>query len=253
MADEKRDLYRSLKHSRGVLVLFSYVALIGMEVVGAVWFVSLVMRLFTATMTDSQRLNTIIVAVVILLGFVLGGVILYRVIRSMADVIEVLMDTREEARHTGQSVEHQLLPLVNGLERLVRMPEAERAKRWEDQQAGLADDELARAHQAVLDAVQREYWHQAEKLAKDLCRRFPASPQAERIAGEIAKAKQERRGQLFDQVRAAGRRADWDALGRVRDRLVAFASDAELPPCGKTALEMVQEIRERKREYPALP
>jgi hypothetical protein len=229
MDKSAREQYKSLRKIKGLLTFSSRVSLIGLHLLAAVWFGHYLYILLTVNQTDTQRIGTVIVGLVGMGAFAMAGFILYLLLRSMAEIIELLFDTRDEAVRTKEVVEDQLLPIMFGIERQAGMPEAERAKRWGQREKQEAEDSVGHAHGAVRDALQREWWRQAEKLAEDLRRKFPDSDEAKGIDKEIVRAKAKRKAMLFDQAEAAGQRNDWDALGRVRDRLCAFAGDDLLP------------------------
>jgi hypothetical protein len=148
------------------------------------------------------------VALITLGGFGLAGWVAGRLVRALADLIEVFADGAEAAWRTSELVELRLIPALGRIaETLDRVQPPDR------------DQEKARLISAVRRALADHQFGQAERLVQAFARDYPGSSEASMLVGELAEGRQAIVDDLRAQLDAA--RASGDAHGVIdlRDAL----------------------------------
>lgn len=156
-----------------------------------------------AQFTWGERRVMAIVALITLGGFGLAGWMAARLLRTGAELIDAVVDGVEATERTAELIERHMVPALNRVATALERP-----------QAASRDDELLRAAQAIMGAIQARRWDQAERLIDAFRRDYPGSSHTARLATELDEA----RRALVDELRARLESArESDDLGGVID------------------------------------
>lgn len=193
--------YQSLRASRLTFARAAPLVRFGLFSVGVSVFLDQVRPLVSdGQFTWGERRLMGIVAVVTLGGFGLAAWLAGQLLKTIAELIEVVIDGAEAVVETGHLVETQMVPSLSraaaALERLAEAPLA---------------DGLDRAASAVRRTILEGKWGRAEQLMQALS---PRDPEFASLAAELARAKQVEADDLQGRLSAA--RAADDA-GKVMD------------------------------------
>lgn len=211
MAGNARGIsrYQSLRDSRVVLARMAPLVRLGLFGLGVSLFLDQVRPMISdAQFTWGERRVMGLVALITLGGFGLAGWVAGRLVRALADLIEVFADGAEAAWRASELVELHLVPTLSRIsERLDRVQPADH------------DQEKARLISAVRRALADGQFGQAERLVQAIVRDYPGSSEASMLVGELAEARQAIVDDLRAQLDAARVAGDPEGVIEARDVL----------------------------------
>jgi hypothetical protein len=159
----------------------------GLFSVGISIFLDQAMPLLSdAQFTWGERRVMGLVAVITLGGFAVAGWLAARLLKTAAELIDVIVDGVEATERTAELLERHMVPALNRA-----------AAALERSQPAPRDDALVRAAQAVRRAIQARRFDQAERLIQAFRRDHPGAADADALALELDEA----RRALIDELR----------------------------------------------------
>src|SRR5579864_4550183 len=217
MTDHPRDpsRYESLRASHRALATMGPLVGIGLFACGVVLFLQQVGDLFSdAQLTWGEQRVTAIVAVVTLGGFALGGWVASRLLRVLAELIDVLVEQAESAGRAADLIEFHVVPALSrvavALERSAAQP---------------SSDGRALALAGVRQAIEACRWEQAERLFEAFTRDYAGTPEAASLAREIGDKRQAALAALQARLEAAQSANDPEHVIEFRDELTQHLRD----------------------------
>lgn len=201
--------FETLRGSRRLLAGMAPLVAVGLWLIGLLLFLNQVGDLFSdMQLTWGERRVVAIVGVLILGGFGLGGWVASRLIRALAELVDVLVDQSEAACRTANLIEWHVVPalgrLAVSLERAGAAPTA---------------DARGLAIAGVRQAIESHRWDQAERLIETFLRDYPEGGEGARLSEELAGSRQSRVDQLRAQLDAAKAAMDPERVVEFRDQL----------------------------------
>ena len=224
MPDDTAKRYKRLERSQKQLVYLAHIGWVAMMVAGMFLFAQAAMRLATTGPTHSQAADIAIGGLIGLGICVLGGWIVYRMLRVLSDMLDALVDAQRHASATADIVENQMLPTINQLMRLIALPDADRQRLYHEQQESSQRREIDEAYQKVQTAISRKWWVQAQRLADRFIEQFPDTDEARRLPDELASAREADREQTIDRLAEAIAEDNEAEAQTQRDALLAFGT-----------------------------
>ena len=103
MADDTVKRYKRLERSQKQLVWLAYIGLGALSLAGVHAFYRAAMRLATSGPTRSQAADIAIEGLVGLALYLVGGWVVYRMLRVLSDMLDALVDTQRQARARASS------------------------------------------------------------------------------------------------------------------------------------------------------
>jgi hypothetical protein len=209
--------YQSLRASRRVLARSAPLVQFGLLATGFALFLDQVRPLISDTQfTWGERRVMGIVALITIGGFGLAGWLAGRLLRALAELIDVFVDGAEAAGRTAELIELQLVPAIGRLAAALEKPVAGSSRAPQP-------DPTEEARQETLAVFRRAIgsgrWSQAERLAQAFARDFPGAPEAATLYDELARGRQQALHTLRGQLDAARLGNDPDRVIDVRDAL----------------------------------
>ncbi|MBI3467831.1 MAG: hypothetical protein HY000_32885 [Planctomycetes bacterium] len=138
----------------------------------------------------SERLIWSVIGLGYLLGLPLAGYVIQYLLRAGADLIDLWIDSEVAAEKTADLVERQLVPGVNRMCQLLEKTNETLARLSTARPA--AGPSLAEARQQAIDgvreAVRREWWDQARRLAAAFAENFPDAAEAKDLIAQVEAA-----------------------------------------------------------------
>jgi hypothetical protein len=173
------------------------------------------------------------------LGYLIGAPIvafvLFFLLRAGADLIDLWVDSQVAAEKTADLVERQLVPGVLRIGQLIERTNESLAAVTATMKASspssansAAADARQRAIESMRDAMRRDSWDQARKVASEFAERFPEAPDAKDLTAQVEAALARKVKSLRDQLDQMERAGDCEGLLNVRDRLSAYLDGTEL-------------------------
>ncbi len=230
--------YVSLRSSARALVRTAPLLRWGIFSLGVTVFLDRVSPLLSdAQLTWGERRVLGIVALITLGGFGLGGWIASRLVRALAEVIELLIDSAEAEWRTADLLELQVVPalgrIAHALERSASTPE----------------EVLGKGLQEIRRLIASGRWDRADRLVATLARDFPQSPEAAGAGREVDEARQAVIARLRTQLEQARRSHDAGAVINLRNTLTLhLKGDALHDLDRKVARWLVDQIKLRMRD-----
>jgi hypothetical protein len=217
--------YESLRASRRVLARMVPVVQVGLIAAGAGLFLNQVGDLVSdMQLTWGERRVIGVVALITLGGFGLGGWVAGRLLRALAELIDVVVDQAEAAARTADLTEWHLVPAIERL-----------AVALERRGADPVSDGRALAVAGVQQAIADSRWEQAERLLEAFGRHYPAAQERETLADELAEARQ---------AAVEALKAKLDAAQAVNDpeQVITFREELTLHLRGDSLKELDQKV-----------
>jgi hypothetical protein len=228
--------YEALRASRRVLARMVPLVEFGLIAAGAGLFLNQVGDLVSdMQLTWGERRVVGIVALITLGGFGLGGWVAGRLLRALAEMIDVAVDQAEAAARTADLLEWHAVPALE------RMAVALERRGAEPVNAGLAFA-VAGVRQAILD----NRWEQAEKLLVALVRDYPAADERETLASELSEARQATIADLHARLDAAQAVNDPDQVIACRDELTQHLRGDRLKELDRTVIAWLMTLIQRR-------
>lgn len=190
MSESGRDpsRYESLRSSRRVLARMGPLVGFGLLSAGVAVFLNQVGDLLSdAQLTWGERRLTGIVALITLGGSALAGWLGDRLLRTLAELIDVVVDQAESAGRTANLIEWHLVPALSRV-----------AMALERSAAAPASDGRALAVAGVRQAIEDGRWEQADRLVQAFRRDYADAPEAAQLVDELTEA----RAAVVDGLRA---------------------------------------------------
>jgi hypothetical protein len=202
--------YESLRASRRVLARMVPLVEFGLIAAGLGLFLNQVGDLVSDMhFTWGERRVMGVVALITLGGFGLGGWLAGRLLRALAELIDVICDQAEAASRTADLIEWHLVPAFERVALALERRGAEPA----------AAGGLALAIAGVRQAIADGRWEQAERLLDALIRDFPTAEERQALADELTEARQATIDGLRARLDAAQSVNDPDQVITCRDEL----------------------------------
>ena len=248
MADDTVKRYKRLERSQKQLVWLAYIGLGALSLAGVHAFYRAAMRLATSGPTRSQAADIAIEGLVGLALYLVGGWVVYRMLRVLSDMLDALVDTQRQARATSEIVDKQMVPTVNQLMRMLVLPDAERQRLYVDKEQATQRRAIDEAYQKVQAAISRKWWVQARRLADRFIEQFPDTDEARALPEQLSAARDADREQsirrLVDAI-ADGREDDMTTL---RDALTAFGTGQPMADAlAEVGKRLMKRVAERYR------
>jgi hypothetical protein len=207
--DRGSTRYESLRASRRVLARMVPLVQFGLIAAGLGLFLNQVSDLVSdMQLTWGERRVIGIVALITLGGCGLGGWVAGRLLRALAEMIDVVVDQAEAAARTADLIEWHMVPALErvavALERRANEPAA---------------DGRALASAGVRQAIADSRWEQAERLLNAFMRDFPTANDQHALAAELAETRQATIDDLRARLDAAQAVNDPDQVIARRDEL----------------------------------
>ncbi len=240
MPDHARPIsrYQSLRSSRAALARMAPLVRVGLFGAGLSLFLDQVRPLVSdAQFTWGERRVMGIVALITLGGFGLAGWVAGRLLRALAELIEVFADGAEAAWKAAELVELHLLPALGRIS----------ASLDRDAPEG-RDRERARLASAARRALADGQLGQAERLVEAVVRDDPGAPEATALAGELAEARRAIVDGLRARLDAARDAGDPERVIECRDALTQHLRGDPLKDLDRRTVRwLVDLIRKRSR------
>lgn len=198
--------YHSLRKARVILGRMAPVVRFGIFSVGVSIFLDQARPLLSdSQFTWGERRVMGAVALITFVGFGLAAWVAGHLLRTAAELIDVVVDGVEANERTAELIERHMVPALNRLaSALERAP---------------SEPDSSRAAATVRRAIEAGRWGQAERLAETFARDFPGSPERTRLADELAEARQREVDELRRQLGAARQADDAETAIDLRDAL----------------------------------
>jgi hypothetical protein len=190
-----------------------------------------------AQFTWAERWMTSAIAMVTFAGFGLAGWIAGRLLRTAAELIDVVLDAVEATAHGAELLELKIVPALNRVaSALERLPHGGPAR----------DEERARAVATVRRAIESQRWGQAERLIQAFGRDHPDAVEHAQLSAELEDGRQG----LIDELRRRLERAraadDLKGVVDARDALTEYLRGTILQDLDRqTARWLMDRIQER--------
>lgn len=238
MSDESRgrSRYQTLRDSRRSLSRMVPWVRFGLFAAGVSLFLDQAMPLLSdAQFTWGERRVMGIIALTTLGGFGLASWMAARLLRTAAELIDVVVDGVEASERTAELIERHVVPALNRA-----------ANALERSQTAPRDDELMRAAQAIRRAIQARRWDQAERLLQAFRRDYPAASETARLATELDEARQALIDELRVQLERARESDDLRGAIDARDALTEHLRGALLQDLDRQVVRwLMDRIQER--------
>lgn len=201
--------YEALRGTRRVLTRMAPLVAVGLWLIGLLMFLNQVGDLFSdMQLTWGERRVVTIVGVLTLGGFGLAGWVAGRLIRALAELVDVLVDQAEAASRTADLIEWHVVPALGRL-----------AVSLERAGSAPAADGRALAVAGARQAIESRRWNQAERLIETFTSDYPGAAEGTKLAEELAAARQAVIEQVRAQLEAAQAALDPERVIEFRDQL----------------------------------
>jgi hypothetical protein len=223
-------LRRTRTALRVVAPILSAVALMS----GISMFAGVAPRLISVGYGPMERLIWAAIGLGYLIGAPILAFVLFFLLRAAADLIDLWVDGQVAAEKTADLVERQLVPGVLRICQLLEKSNESTAGITAPPTHAVAitappsDEPRQEAIDAVREAVRRESWDQARRLASTFAAEFRDAPEAKDLAGQVDAAFTRKLQSLRDQMDQAERANDCEGLLNLRDRLSGLLNGTEL-------------------------
>lgn len=207
--------YHSLRNARVILGRMAPVVRFGILSVGVSLFLDQARPLLSdSQFTWGERRVMGIVALITFVGFGLAAWVAGHLLRTAAELIDVVVDGVEANERTAELIERHMVPALNRLaSALERAP---------------SEPDSSRAAATARRAIEAGRWGQAERLIEAFAREFPGSPERIRLGDELVKARHSAVEELRQQLAAARVANDGEAAIDARDALTEHLRGQEL-------------------------
>jgi hypothetical protein len=201
-------------------------------VTGLSMFAGVAPKLISVGYGPMERLVWAAVALGYLIGAPIAAFVLFFLLRAGADLIDLWVDSQVAAEKTADLVERQLVPGVLRIGQLIEKTNESLAGATAMKSSALAGSAASEARQraidSVRDAVRRESWDQARRIAGEFAERFPEAADAKDLCAQVEAALARKVQSLRDQLDQVERAGDCEGLLNIRDRLSAYLDGTEL-------------------------
>ena len=252
MPDDSPHEYPTLRRTRTVLRVLGPMIGVGLSLLGLWLFGKIAYpRLTGLGYGTYERLIWGVIGLGYMLGLPLAGYVVQYLLRAGADLIELLIDSELAAEKTADLVERQLVPGINRIGQLLEKTNETLARAAAARPA--AGPSLVEARQQAIDgvreAMRREWWDQARRLAASFAEKFPDVPEARDLPAQVEAAVQRRVESLRRQLDESLQANDPDAALNARDRLAPHLEGAELETLDRrVARRVIGYVRESLAE-----
>jgi hypothetical protein len=200
--------------------------------IGISMFAGVVPRIIGIGYATSERMIWASIGLGYLIGAPVAAFVLFFLLRAGADVIDLWIDSEVSAEKTADLVERQLVP---GLLRVCQLLEktnetlaSQVATKPQSEIVSKIVEARQQAIDAVREAVRRDWWDEARRLAAAFAEQFPAAPDAKDLAAQVETAFSRKVQSLREQLDAAESAADAETMLNTRDRLSGYLNGTEL-------------------------
>lgn len=252
MPAESPHDYPTLRRTRTVLRVLGPLIGVGMSLAGLWLFGKTAYPKLTGMGYGTyERLIWGVIGLGYMLGLPLAGYVIQYLLRAGADLIELLIDSELAAEKTADLVERQLVPGINRIGQLLEKTNETLAR------AGavrpVAGPSLVEARQQAIDgvreAMRREWWDQAKRLATSFAEKFSDAPEAKELPAQVEAAYRRKVESLRSQLDESLQANDPDATLNARDRLAPHLEGAELATLDRrVARRVIAYVRESLAE-----
>ena len=232
MAPESTSRYPTLRRTRTALRVLAPIASTTALLTGISMFAGIAPRLISSTYGAYERMILAAIGLGYLIGAPIAAFVLFFLLRAGADLIDLWIDNEVAAEKTADLIERQLVP---GMLRVCQLLEksneslaSQGATKPQSEIVAKVGEARLQAIDAVREAIRREWWDQARRLAASFAEQFPAAPEAKDLAAQVEAAFTRRVQSLREQLDTAERAADGETMLNTRDRLSGYLNGTEL-------------------------
>lgn len=232
MAAESTSRYPTLRRTRTALRVLAPIASTTALLTGISMFAGVAPKIIGIGYAVSERIIFAAIGLGYLIGAPIAAFILFFLLRAGADLIDLWIDNEVAAEKTADLVERQLVPGVLRVCQLLEKTNESIAGVSTAKPPATASTAATEARQQAIDAVReairREWWDQARRLAAAFAEQFPEAPEAKDLAAQVETAHHRKVQSLREQLDQAERSSDAEVMLNVRDRLSAYLNGTEL-------------------------
>jgi hypothetical protein len=233
MAAESTSRYPTLRRTKLAIRIVRPVISFTLLAFGLTLFASQVLpRLWAAGFGIGERVVWAAIGLGYLVGFPIAAFVIFFLLGAAADLIDLWIDNEVAAEKTADLVERQLVPgvlrMCQLLEKTNESLASEVAARPQPELVSKVVEVRQQALDAVREAIRREWWDQARRLAASFAEQFPAAPEAKDLSAQVDAAFTRKIQSLREQLDTAERAADAEVMLNTRDRLSGYLNGTEL-------------------------
>lgn len=232
MAPESTSRYPTLRRTRTTLRVLAPIASTTALLIGISMFAGVAPRMIYGAYGISERLILAAIGLGYLIGAPIAAFVLFFLLRAGADLVDLWIDNEVAAEKTADLVERQLVPGVLRVCQLLEKTNDSLANQSATKPQSEIVAKVVEARQqaidAVREAVRREWWDQARRLAASFAEQFPAAPEAKDLAAQVEAAFTRKVQSLREQLDTAERASDSEVMLNTRDRLSGYLNGTEL-------------------------
>ncbi|MDR3636210.1 MAG: hypothetical protein P4L84_20580 [Isosphaeraceae bacterium] len=201
--------YHSLRNARVILGRMAPVVRFAIFSVGVSLFLDQARPLLSdSQFTWGERRVMGVVALVTFASFGLAAWVAGHLLRTAAELIDVVVDGVEANERTADLIERHMVPALNRL-----------ASALERAPADADANRSANAASVARRAIEAGRWGQADRLVEAFARDFPGLPERTRLSDELAEARRGAVDELHRRVDAARAAGDGESAIDARDAL----------------------------------
>ncbi len=230
MPAESTSRYPTLRRTRTALRVLAPIVSTTALLTGLTMFARVAPRLVSLTFGVQERMILGAVGLGYLIGAPIVAFVCFFLLRAGADLIDLWIDQQIAAEKTADLVERQLVPGILRMCQLLEKSQESSAAQTLTKPA--AEPTAAEARQqaidAVVEAIRREWWDQARRLAAAFAERYPDAPDAKELASRVETAYARKVQLLREQLDQAEKAGDAEGLLNARDRLSAYLNGTQL-------------------------